>query len=107
MPFKINSRLRAPLLVCLLLSSFSLFAQKKITGKIISNADKQPLTGATVQVKGGKNAVQTGADGTFIIDAPDNSTLVVSSVGYGKQEIPVAGRSSIGDISLVVTNTAL
>jgi TonB-linked SusC/RagA family outer membrane protein len=107
MPFKISARLRVVTLVCLLLSGTSLFAQKKITGKIVSNADKQPLTGATVQVRGGRNAVQTGVDGTFTIDAPDNGTLVISSVGYERQEIPVAGRSSIGEISLVVTNTSL
>jgi TonB-linked SusC/RagA family outer membrane protein len=107
MPFKTNSCLRVSILVCLLLSGFSLFAQKKVTGKILSNADKQPVVGATVQVKGSKVATQTGMDGSFVIDAGDNSTLQISSVGFEKQEIPVAGRSVMGDISLVVANTAL
>jgi hypothetical protein len=47
MTFKTNSALRICLLVCLVLTSSLLFAQKKITGKIISNTDKQPLSGAT------------------------------------------------------------
>jgi len=93
MPFKTTYILRVCIPVLLLFSCFNLFAQKKITGKIISNADKQPLTGATVQVRGGKTAVQTGADGAFTIDAPDNGTLLISSVGYERQEIPIAGRS--------------
>lgn len=107
MPFKTNSLLRVCLLACLLLSGFNLFAQKKVSGRVISSADKQPVIGATVQVKGAKAAVQTSADGTFTIDAGDNSTLVISSIGFDKQEIPVAGRAALGDISLATTNTQL
>ena len=104
---KSHSALRVCLLVCLVLTSSLLFAQKKITGKIISNTDKQPLSGATVQVKGGKAAAQTAADGSFSIVAGDNSTLIISSVGFDKQEIPVAGRSTLGDISLTASNLSL
>jgi len=107
MTFKTNSTLRVCLLVCLVLTSSLLFAQKKITGKIISNTDKQPLSGATVQVKGGKAAAQTAADGSFSIVAGDNSTLIISSVGFDKQEIPVAGRSTLGEISLTASNLSL
>src|ERR1700761_1845820 len=108
MPFKTNSLLRACLLACLVFTGLHLFAQtKKVSGKIIGSGDKQPVVGATVQVKGGKAAVQTGADGGFTIDAADNSTLVVSSVGFDKMEIPVAGRSTIPDITLNVANSAL
>jgi TonB-linked SusC/RagA family outer membrane protein len=107
MPFKTNSILRVYLLVCLVLSSSCLFAQKKVSGKIISGADKQPLSGATVQVRGAKGAVQTAADGTFSIDAADNSTLVISSVGFDKLEFPVAGRTVLGEITLAASNTSL
>jgi len=108
MPFKTNSLLRVCLLACLVLSGFNLFAQsKKVTGKVVGSADKQPVVGATVQVKGGKAAVQTGPDGSFVIDAGDRSTLVISSVGYEKFEIPVAGRTDLGAISMATANTAL
>ena len=93
--------------MCLLFSCSTLFAQKKISGKIIGNADKQPVTGATIQVRGSKVAVQSGPDGAFVIDAQDNSVLVISSIGFEKREVPVAGRSSIGEISLTTSNTAL
>lgn len=107
MLFKTNSILRVCVLVCLALSSTSLFAQKKITGKVISGTDKQPLNGATVQVKGSKAATQTAADGSFAIDAGDNSTLIISSVGFDKQEVPVAGRSLLGEITLAASNSSL
>ncbi|HVV04601.1 MAG TPA: carboxypeptidase-like regulatory domain-containing protein, partial [Puia sp.] len=107
MPFKTNALIRACIFLCLFLFTSQLFAQKKITGRVISNADKQPLLGATVEVKGKKTAAQTSADGTFTIEAADNSTLVISSVGFGKMEVPVGGRSDLGDITLTVSNTAL
>ncbi len=107
MTFKTNTSLRVYLLVCLVLTSSFLFAQKKVSGKIISSTDKQPLSGATVQVKGSKGATQTAADGTFSIAVLDNSTLIISSIGFDKQEIPVAGRTLLGDITLVAANSSL
>ncbi len=66
-----------------LLLSCVAFAQKTITGKIINDASKEPVAGATVQVRGAKGATQTNADGTFSVKAPkDNSILVVSMIGF-------------------------
>ncbi|HWK03383.1 MAG TPA: TonB-dependent receptor [Puia sp.] len=107
MLFKTNALLKVCLLVCLSLFSFSLFAQKTITGKVLSNTDKQPVLGATIQVKGSKVATSTGADGTFTISVKDNSVLVISSVGFERQEILVAGRSDIGSIALVTSTSSL
>lgn len=107
MPFKTNAFLRACLCACLSLLSFSLLAQKTITGKVISNADKQPLVGATVQIKGSKIAVSTRTDGSFSISTNDNSVLVISSVGFEKQEFPVAGRDDLGVITLVTATSSL
>jgi len=96
------------MLICMLVLSSSLFAQKTVTGKIINNADKQPLAGVTIQVKGTKVATQTNSDGSFSIAAPrDNSTLVISSVGFDRLEFPVAGRNSIGDVGLTAATTSL
>ena len=107
MPFKTSSLLRVCLLACLVFASFNLFAQKKVSGKIISNADKQPVIGATVQVKGARGATQTGADGTFVIDAGETATLVISSIGFNKLEYPIAGRSALGEITLTASTSAL
>lgn len=107
MPFKTNALLKVCAVACLLLFSFSLFAQKTITGKVISNADKQPVAGATIEVKGTKVATQTGTDGAFSIIVKDNSVLIISSVGYAKQEFPVAGRSDLGNITLSTTTSSL
>jgi len=108
MPFKTNSLLRVCLLACLVLSGFNLFAQKKISGKVISNADKQPLVGATVQVKGGKQAVPSNPDGTFVLDVPkENSVLHITAIGFDPIDISVAGKTDLGIISMAVANNAL
>lgn len=64
-----------------------------ISGRVTQkNGDAIP--GVTVLVKGTSIGATTGADGSFQLTAPEGSTLVFSSVGFVRQEIPVAGASS-------------
>ncbi len=91
----------------LLLLSFSqLFSQTKtITGKITDSKDGSPVSGASVQPKGSKNGTSTAADGTFSITvATTVTTLVVTNVGFERQEVSIANASAI---SLVATNSSL
>ncbi|MDQ3846830.1 MAG: SusC/RagA family TonB-linked outer membrane protein, partial [Bacteroidota bacterium] len=94
-------------LLCFLLftvSSTTLFAQNVVSGRVISN--DTAVVGATVQVRGTNIATQTDANGRFTINAPANATLVISSVGYGAQEVKVGNRSAI-DVQMVRTAQAL
>ncbi len=75
-----------------LFSSF-LLAQRSVSGKVYSG--DSAVAGASVQVKGTQTTTQTDADGNFIINAPGNATLVITSAGFGSQEIKVANRSSL------------
>ena len=81
------------LLIFLNLFSFFVFAQQRVTGKITSG--NSPVVGATVTVKNTTTATQTDQGGNFSIDAPANSTLVISSIGFATQEVSVGNRSSI------------
>ncbi len=75
-----------------LLFSASLFAQN-VTGNI-SDADKIPLIGASVFVKGTTIGTVTDVNGDYSIAAPEGSTLVISYTGYATQEIVVgAGKT--------------
>lgn len=81
------------------------FAQvRTVTGKVTSQ--NSPITGATVLVKGTSNATQTDNNGSFTISAPANATLVISSVGYSKQEFKVSGRSNM-NVELQVASAQL
>ncbi|HTQ65982.1 MAG TPA: carboxypeptidase-like regulatory domain-containing protein, partial [Puia sp.] len=91
-----------------MLLSSSLLAQKTVTGRVISNADKQPIVGATVQVKGTKVATQTGADGTFsITSSKEIGTIIITVVGFESLQIPVSGRPTVGDVVLSLSATSL
>jgi len=105
MPFK-TTHMRIVCCVISILASTCLLAQQAVTGKILGKTDKIPVAFATVQVKGKNVATQTNADGVFTITVPSGSSvLVISVVGYDKLEVPVGGRSNLGEI-LLTTNTS-
>ena len=58
-------------LILLLFASSSLFAQKRITGKVINSDNREPVSGATVQIKGSTAGTQTIADGSFAISTTE------------------------------------
>jgi hypothetical protein len=62
----------------------------KISGKVI-DAEGKPVYGATVQVKGSKNAVLTNTDGGFTISATEGAVLVITSIGFDSKEVTVSG----------------
>ena len=53
----------------------------------ITNQNGEPLSGVTVEVKGTSRTVVSQPDGSFQIEAPENSTLVISYVGFTTREI--------------------
>lgn len=89
----VNFASRFYFLLFFFIISSSVFAQNKITGMIASG--DTALQGATVSVKGTSRSTQTDANGRFSINAAPNATLVVTSVGYNRQEMPVNDRSSL------------
>src|SRR6185437_13102724 len=62
-----------------------------VKGKVFDDAG-QPVAGASVMVKGSRTAVTAGADGSFTIDAPLKSVLVISYVGFADKEVTVTGK---------------
>ena len=99
-------RLIALLLMMTIVFSISAIAQERVvTGKVTDSKDGSPLPGVTVQVKGSKNATQTSADGSFRVKVDGDATLIISSIGYAKQE--VSANSSPVSVSLVQSNTTL
>lgn len=72
----------------------------------VTDPSGQPLPNATVDVKNGNATVATDAEGNFTITAPDNGTLVFSSVGYTAHEELIRGRAVI-NIALELSNKQL
>ncbi len=70
--------------------SFFTAISDTIRGKIMDTADN-PLSGASVRLKGRKTTVQTNPDGNYVIATTDDAyaVLEVSYVGYISQQIPI------------------
>lgn len=64
-----------------------------VSGRVMNSAGEY-LPGVTVQVKGGGAATKTDINGFFRLSVPDNSILEFTYVGYIKEEMAIAGRSS-------------
>ena len=85
------------LIVCMNVAvGFELYAQSNtitVKGKVM--ADGEPVIGATVLVKGVSTGTATDMDGNFTLNVASKAVLVVSSIGYETQEVPVNGRTLI------------
>ena len=75
-------------------SKDNLIADIKITGRVLgSNGEAVPA--ATIRVKGTTVVTSADVNGYFSIIAPDNATLLISSVGFDPKEISIGGRKDI------------
>ncbi len=69
--------------------------QKPVTGKVTNNAG-EPITGATILVKGTTIGTITNVDGDYsLANVPPDGTLVFSFVGMKGQEVEVSGKTVI------------
>jgi len=76
-----------------------IFAQSiTVTGVVKSSADKLPLPGASVQIKGSSIGSITDFDGKYEIKATNGAVLIFSYVGFSTQEITVT--SDVINVSL-------
>jgi TonB-linked SusC/RagA family outer membrane protein len=108
MPKKLNLLARNALLVLVFsLFSLALSAQNRtVSGRVTNKTSGQPIAGATVQVKGATTTALTNAEGVFNISAGNNSTLVVTVVGFQQMELPV-GTSTAVDFTMTETANQL
>ncbi|MDR1201143.1 MAG: TonB-dependent receptor [Tannerellaceae bacterium] len=81
-------------------------AGRRITG-VVADASGEPIIGANVIEKGTTNGVITDTDGTFSLQADDNSMLQISYIGYITREIPVAAQPGTIFVTLLEDSRAL
>jgi len=78
----------------------------KVSGRLISGDDRQPLAGATIKVKGTSIGTTSDAIGNYSIQIPaGNQTLVYSFIGYATEER--AANTSIINVTLNADNKQL
>lgn len=101
--------MRSILLLFFVLFSTSYYASAQsriVTGKV-TDSKGETLPGVSIKLKGTSAGVSSGTDGRFSINVPDNnSTLVVTYIGFVTQEVAVNNQTSV-DITLVSDQQAL
>src|SRR6476620_8281645 len=94
------------LLFLLILSKISLAQQSVITGKVISDDDKQPLPGVNVKIYKSDINTITNINGSFKISAKATDILIFSFLGFENKNITVGNQKNL-NVSLQVSNTLL
>ncbi|MBJ6110867.1 TonB-dependent receptor [Hymenobacter sp. BT523] len=70
-------------------------AGRTVTGTVTSD-NGEPLPGVTVIVKGTTVGATTNAAGEYTLTVPEGgNTLVISSIGYEKKEVPVGASGAV------------
>mgnify|MGYP006267728765 CR=1 FL=1 len=96
------------LLLILLLFGGSLLAQNRIAGRVIDANSGDPLTGATVLIKGTTKGAYTDGNGEFSFSVSESEVnLVVSFLGYNKTELIVPAGSTDLTIELEAKDSEL
>lgn len=98
------TRLLYSIFLLMLITSNHAFAQKKISGKVISEQTAEPADGATITIKNKNRAVSTNEAGRFTIEASEGDVLIVTMLGYLRKEV-VVGKSD--DIQVKLTESSL
>lgn len=66
----------------------------KVKGNV-TDTHGEAVIGATISLKSGKNLTVTDVNGNFTVTVPADAVLVVSSIGYQKQEVAVDGKATL------------
>ena len=88
------------LVVVMLISTSAIFAQTKLTGKVVDETN-QPLPGASIVLQGTQTGASTDFDGNFTFETTSTSgTVLVSFVGYEAKSLTFSGNKNFGAIAL-------
>lgn len=66
-------------------------AQREVTGKVTDSRDGSPVASASVQVSGKDGGTTTNAEGRYRINTAPGDVLVITSIGFLRQEVTVSG----------------
>ncbi|WP_031530556.1 TonB-dependent receptor [Dyadobacter crusticola] len=88
------------LLFCIGASETAVAQSMKIIGQILSSESREPISGVSVSVKGKNTGTITNSAGSFELNTSIPATLVISLVGYARQEVEVVSGQDL-KVSLV------
>ncbi|WP_461050771.1 SusC/RagA family TonB-linked outer membrane protein [Spirosoma arcticum] len=98
-------RLKSGVLLFFLWAAFVLTTvaqaqDRRVTGRVISGKDQQPIPGVNILIKNTQAGTTTDANGNFSLTlSPDrnngSATLVFSAIGFAGQEVAIGNQSQV------------
>lgn len=73
----------------------AVWAQNRVVAGKLTGANKEPLPGVVIQIKGTTTGTTTDAQGNYKILAPLGATLVISFIGFTTREVKVTEQNSV------------
>lgn len=81
--------------VALLLTYVAQAQDRRVTGKVISGKDQQPIPGVNILVRNTQLGTTTDGNGAFTLNIPANATLVFSAIGYAGQTLEIGNQTQL------------
>ncbi|HZH36472.1 MAG TPA: carboxypeptidase-like regulatory domain-containing protein, partial [Flavisolibacter sp.] len=83
--------------------AFAWSQARQVSGRVLSDSAQQPVSGATVTLRGTGTSTSTNNEGRYTISVPSSGgTLIFSSIGFTTQNATVGNRSTI-DVTLATS----
>src|SRR5918993_2594141 len=93
------------LVLFLFICQLTIAQNKQVTGKCMDSSGTA-IAGATIQEKKTKSTTTSDKEGNFKMQVAENSTLVISAVGYLPEEFSLTGKTNLEAV-LTKNNVAL
>lgn len=100
---KINQKGLLTLLLFLMVMP-TVWAQDFSLSGRVTDADNQPISGASVQIKGKNASTLTGEGGTFSLTTAVGDVLQVSFVGYTPEEVTLTNQNPVTVLLMAANN---
>lgn len=81
--------------VAFLITHVSHAQDRRVTGRVLSGKDQQPIPGVNILVKNTQLGTTTDANGAFSLNIPGNATIVFSAIGFAGQEVAIGNQSQV------------
>ena len=93
------------LMIC---ATMTAFAQEEVEvkGRVVDVLDGMSIPGVTILVQGSSVGTITDYDGNFVLQAPKESVIVISCIGYKNQEF-IVGSQDFFNVSMKEDTEAL
>ncbi|KAA2240939.1 TonB-dependent receptor [Chitinophaga agrisoli] len=83
------------MLLCLLHPAFAQQGAQQTYRGTVTDSSGAPIPGASVILKNTTRGAITGQDGSFTLQAPQGSTIVITNVGFETRELVLSGASAL------------